>query len=195
MMQFTGDNINLPTSIPNETLNTMSQSISAPLNNNLQLNGSIPNKQNINLTNNLRGAYMNSNNISNFPNAANNIGIPNLSLNNNNNQLSGLNANQNNQLLLNLNNNFNANLTGTGLSGLNGYANSQLNLKNGLNLGGIAYNQLNSIPQELNASLLPQPIAIKFDKNSYLNNGSNPTQAQREAIVMGIYYFQILFMI
>jgi hypothetical protein len=155
MMLFSGDNINIPNSFPNASLNLATNSFSAPLPNNLQLNVSIPNSEKLNLNSNLRGAYLNNINSDNLP--VNN-------LNWNNSRASSLNAIQSNQLILNNNNNLN----GISLVGINGSAYEQINLNNGIN----------SIPQGLNASLLPQPIPIQMDKNANIALGAITAQAQ-----------------
>jgi len=177
MMVFSGDNISLSNNInniPNGVINESPNSISAPLQNNLELNVSIPNSEKLNLNlnngmnmnmnnnNNLRGAYLSNINLGNLsPNA---LGIPNLP--SNAAQIPIGNAIINNQSSINaINNNMN----------LNAVSNNNLISNDGINLGLLG-NNLGAIPSNLNASLLPQPIPIQLDKN--VKMGISPLQGQ-----------------
>lgn len=185
MMVFSGDNINIPTSIPNPVLNPATNSISSPLPNNMELNVSIPNSEknifnlnNISNNNLPGGAFLNNLNPGSMPAVA----LGTQSLNRIPSQASVLNNSLANNQILGGNN-----LNGIGLGA---GANAQLNLNNlntnnnnGLNLGLLGNGGLSAIPQGLNASLLPQPIPIQVDKNANLGIAALPVQTGGVAVI------------
>lgn len=216
MMLFSGDNINIPnsnsnssSSIQNPVFNPATNSISAALPSNLELNVSVPNSEkfglnlgdlnNLNfnnnnnnngINNNLRGAYPNGNFASLQPMTAA-LGVQNLNTISNG-QVSALLGGRliaNNQMVVGENLNA-SNLGGVAFAASANEEQLQ-NLSAGLNLGLLGNGGLSGIPQGLNASLLPQPIPIQVPKNVNLGFNSIPAQGQigGVAIIGNFIYF------
>jgi hypothetical protein len=151
MMSFSGDNITFPNSNPNIVFNQATNSISTPLQNNLELNVSLPNSEklklnngnDLNVDNNIGVGYLSK------------IGIGDLPIRSINRNLVNFNQMMSNNLV---SNNFN----------IDNITNNNLIPNDTFNIGLIGNNH-GLVNSNLNSSLLPQPIPIQLDKN--LNMG------------------------